>query len=61
MHQEWIWGLAGGGLIGIAGAVYLLINGRIMGASGIIGSVVDGTAGNQTWERVWFIDARSVD
>ena len=55
MQQEWIWGLAGGGLIGIAGAVYLLINGRIMGASGIIGSVVDGTAGNQTWERVWFI------
>ena len=55
MQQEWIWGLAGGGLIGIAGAVYLLINGRIMGASGIIGSLVDGTAGNQTWERVWFI------
>ena len=55
MQQEWIWGLAGGGLIGIAGAVYLLINGRIMGASGIIGSVVDGTAGNQTWERIWFI------
>jgi uncharacterized membrane protein YedE/YeeE len=55
MQHEWIWGLAGGGLIGIAGAVYLLINGRIMGASGIIGSVVDGTAGNQTWERVWFI------
>lgn len=55
MQQEWIWGLAGGGLIGIAGAVYLLFNGGIMGASGIIGSVVDGTSGNQTKERVWFI------
>lgn len=55
MQQEWIWGLAGGGLIGIAGAVYLLVNGRVMGASGIIGSVVDGSSGPQTWERVWFI------
>ena len=55
MQQDWIWGLAGGGLIGIAGAVYLLINGRIMGASGIIGGLVDGTAGNQAKERVWFV------
>ena len=55
MQQDWIWGLAGGGLIGIAGAVYLLINGRIMGASGIIGGLVDGTAGNQAKERVWFL------
>jgi uncharacterized membrane protein YedE/YeeE len=55
MQQDWIWGLAGGGLIGIAGAVYLLINGRIMGASGIIGGLVDGTAGNQAKERAWFL------
>lgn len=55
MQQDWILGLAGGGLIGIAGAVYLLINGRIMGASGIIGGLVDGTAGNQAKERVWFL------
>lgn len=55
MQADWLWGLAGGGLIGTAGAVYLLVNGRIMGASGIIGGVVDGSAGKQTSERLWFI------
>lgn len=55
MQSEWLFGLAGGGLIGIAGAVYLLVNGRIMGASGIIGGLVDRTAGSQTAERVWFV------
>jgi len=55
MHIDWIWGLFGGGLIGLAGAVYLLVNGRIMGASGIIGGVVDGSAGHQKGERIAFI------
>ena len=56
MQQDWIWGLAGGGLIGIAAAIYLLVNGRIMGASGIIGGLVDGSAnGRQATERVWFL------
>jgi len=55
MQIEWIYGLAGGILIGVAGAVYLLINGRIMGASGIIGGLVDGSAGPQSRERVWFL------
>lgn len=43
MQQDWIWGLIGGGLIGTAAAIYLLINGRIMGASGILGGLVDGS------------------
>lgn len=55
MHSEWLWGLAGGGLIGCAGALYLLVNGRIMGASGIIGGLVDGSAGSQWPERAAFI------
>ncbi len=55
MQVDWLWGLAGGGLIGLAGAVYLLVNGRIMGASGIIGGIVDGSAGSQTGERLAFI------
>jgi uncharacterized membrane protein YedE/YeeE len=55
MQQDWIWGLIGGGLIGIAGAVYLLGNGRIMGASGIIGGLVDGTGRNTAWERLAFL------
>ena len=55
MEQDWIWGLAGGLVIGTAAAVYLLVNGRIMGASGILGGLVDGS-GRSTWaERAAFI------
>jgi uncharacterized protein len=55
MEQDWIWGLIGGLVIGTAGAVYLLANGRIMGASGILGGLVDGS-GRATWaERAAFI------
>lgn len=53
MEQSWILGLIGGLIIGSAGAVYLLMNGRIMGASGIIGGLVDGSGRN--WERVSFL------
>lgn len=55
MHQDWIFGLAGGLLIGLGGAVYLLGNGRIMGASGIIGGLIDGSARNQARERLVFL------
>ncbi len=55
METDWIYGLAGGGLIGLAGALFLLVNGRIMGASGIVGGLVDGSAGSQSAERMWFI------
>ncbi len=55
MQPEWIWGLAGGLLIGSAAALYLLVNGRIMGASGIIGGLVDRTGWNTAGERVSFI------
>lgn len=48
MHTDWIWGLAGGGLIGTAAAVFLLVNGRVMGASGIIGGLIDGS-GRADW------------
>jgi uncharacterized protein len=55
MQTDWIWGLVGGGLIGLGGAVYLLGNGRIMGASGIIGGLVDGSGRNTLWERLAFL------
>ena len=55
MQQDWIWGLVGGGLIGIGAAVYLLVNGRIMGASGILGGLVDGSGRAQWRERLGFI------
>jgi uncharacterized membrane protein YedE/YeeE len=57
MPIDWIYGLVGGLLIGFAGVVLLLGNGRIMGASGIIGSLVDQTSGAATPERVAFVIA----
>ena len=52
---DWMWGLAGGLMIGTAGAIFLLVNGRIMGASGIIGGLVD-RSGWATWtERLAFL------
>ncbi len=56
MPIDWIMGLLGGLLIGSAAALYLLISGRIMGASGILGGLVDGTGG-RTSERLAFIAA----
>lgn len=44
-------------MIGVAAAIFLLANGRIMGASGILGSVVDGTAGRSFSEKLVFIAA----
>ena len=55
MQPEWILGLIGGLLIGLAGAVFLLGNGRIMGASGIIGGLVDGSGHSDKWDRLIFL------
>ncbi len=55
MEQDWIWGLIGGLLIGTGGAVYLLANGKIMGASGIIGGLVDGSGRRSAMERLVFL------
>ena len=55
MQIEWIWGLAGGLMIGVAGAIFLLVNGRIMGASGIIGGIVDGSGRSNLSERIAFV------
>ena len=53
--MEWLFGLLGGLMIGGAAALYLLVNGRIMGASGILGGLVDGS-GWDTWrERAFFL------
>ncbi len=48
MQTDWLLGLAGGGLIGLAAAMFLLLNGRIMGASGLLGGLVDGS-GRSNW------------
>lgn len=55
MPMEWILGLIGGLVIGIAGAVFLLANGRIMGASGLVGGLVDGSGSGNRNERLSFL------
>ena len=55
MPMDWIWGLIGGLLIGTGGAIYLLGNGRIMGASGIIGGLIDGSGRSTAGERLTFL------
>lgn len=52
---DWLYGLAGGVIIGLAASMYLLMNGRIMGASGILGGLVDGTARSGKWEQAAFV------
>ena len=52
---EWLWGLLGGLMIGGAAALYLLVNGRIMGASGIVGGLVDGSGRDSRGERLAFL------
>ena len=57
IQTDWIWGLVGGLMIGTAAAIFLLGNGRIMGASGIIGGLVDRTGLGDWADRVAFLAA----
>ena len=54
-QTDWTLGLIGGLLIGLAASLFLLVNGRIMGASGIIGGLVDGSGRHNAAERVSFL------
>ena len=45
---DWLYGLGGGLMIGLAAALLLLGNGRVMGASGIVGGLVEGNGGRRT-------------
>ena len=47
MPLDWIYGLIGGLLIGSAGALYLLLLGKVMGASGILGNFLVETGKKQ--------------
>ncbi len=55
MNIEWISGLAGGLLIGLGASVYLLCNGRIMGASGILGGLLERSDRSVMTERLAFV------
>jgi uncharacterized membrane protein YedE/YeeE len=51
--MDWIWGLVGGLMIGTAAATFLLLRGRVMGASGILAGAL--TAGAQRLENIAFV------
>lgn len=54
-QTEWTFGLVGGLMIGLAAVLLLATNGRIMGASGILGGLLDGS-GRENWgERLAFV------
>lgn len=55
IEQDWIFGFAGGLMIGLSAVVFLLMNGRIMGASGILGGLVDGSELRNFAEKASFI------
>ncbi len=46
--------LAGGMLLGLASAIFILVNGRILGISGIVGGLLRPKAGDAGW-RVAFV------
>ena len=46
--------LTGGIILGVASAVFILINGRILGISGILGGLLPPKAGDTTW-RIAFM------
>ncbi|MBL4749058.1 MAG: YeeE/YedE family protein [Amylibacter sp.] len=54
-YITWAYGLLGGLMIGSAAAIFLLFNGKIMGASGIVGGLIDGSGRNTWGERLLFI------
>jgi len=47
--------LAGGGLIGLAAAMFVLLNGRIAGISGVIGGLLKPVMGDVAWRAAFVI------
>lgn len=59
MNIDWVHftpfaSLAGGIILGLASAIFILVNGRILGISGILGGLLPPKAGDTTW-RVAFL------
>jgi uncharacterized membrane protein YedE/YeeE len=53
-HSAYIYGLSGGLLIGVAAAMFVLLNGRIAGISGILAGLIQADKGDKLW-RVLFL------
>ena len=59
MNIDWIHftpfaSLTGGIILGVASAIFILVNGRILGISGILGGLLPPKAGDTTW-RIAFM------
>ena len=59
MHIDWMhftpWtALAGGLMLGVAAALFILVHGRILGVSGIVGGLLRPKAGDTGW-RIAFV------
>jgi uncharacterized membrane protein YedE/YeeE len=55
MQLTYLHSLIGGGLIGLASALYLLLDGRIAGVSGIIGATLRRPAGENQLRNLIFL------
>lgn len=55
MEHQWTIALIGGSIVGIGGCWFLLMNGRVLGSSGILGGLVDGSGQQNRAERIAFI------
>lgn len=55
IEASYVYGLIGGLVIGLAAAIHLLGNGRIMGASGVVGGLIDGSRGAERRDRALFV------
>lgn len=47
--------LSGGILLGLASAMFILVNGRILGISGIVGGLLRPKAGDMAWRLVFLL------
>ena len=47
--------LAGGIILGVASAIFILVNGRILGISGILGGLLPPKVGDTTWRMAFLL------
>ena len=60
MNLDWLhftpWAsLSGGVLLGVASAMFILLNGRILGISGILGGLLPPKAGDSVWRMAFLL------
>ena len=60
MNLDWVhftpWAsLTGGIVLGIASAIFILVNGRILGISGILGGLLPPKVGDTTWRLAFLL------